>query len=509
MVKLKKIWHEKPLVLIFWIAFLMRLFASLFSQGYMGNSFNENLEIAFFWFKGFDKYNLFPWNQDIPIESDKNFFEIFFYYLIFFIIDIFKITDTKVILLIIKIIYSFISLLTVYYSYTFTKNISNQKIATYVSLLIAVFWLIPFLSTQTFSVELGLPFILAGFYYISKFEKTLQSVNYLSAGFFFGVAVSFNFAFVFLIIFFLLIFIFRSKFIHLIHILFGFIISFFILSGIIDFIFWGKPFIQFFNYFEFTINNLHLDLTQFAIISAIYFVSSFGIYFIFVFFGIIYSVKKFYLYVISTFLFVIFQCVLIKDNLFNGLVFISEFLIFGIPGWFRFIEEKNLSVDKSKISKWIYFSGITINVIVFFFFSTVYYNKAKTEVTYYIGNNITEDGNILIISDKTVNMTDFFFGKKINKYIYYTNYTNENLKYSSEQINKNTRNIFSLNYFDKYSIKIDYILIFGNKNSSSFSETLRKYFPPVFLEKQFKSSSFDITSFIGVDNESIYLYVNE
>jgi len=331
----------------------------------------------------------------------------------------------------------------------------------------------------------------------------------LIAGISFGLSAAFNFSIIFFLLPFGLIFVFKNNLINSIHIILGFIVSFFLTSGLTDFVIWGQPFIFFFNYVINTITIFNFNNNQLSTSFLYLILSSFGIFLIFIIVGIYNSFRQYYIYIIPLLLYFLFLNFPAKDINYNSLLLTPLFVVFGIIGFWKFIEKSN-SIFLKKSLKWIYISGIVLNFSLFIFFSTTYYNKAFSEACYYIGNNIDNEDNILIISNYTNDYPDFFYNKKINKYLYVSETENQNLKYSSEKINNNTRLIYSLQYFNDIKIDVKYIIIIGNEMNKENFDLIKKYFPLSVLDKDFKSKYIDkILNNSAKYKPEIYVYLNE
>jgi hypothetical protein len=508
----KNYWEEKPLLLIFWLAFLLRLFSSVFSQGVLGEDISGTIDYAYFLSKGYDNYSIFPWNHEVASINDNNYFLLIIHYLVFGFLDLLNISDVKVKILIIRILYSFVSLITVYFGYRLTKLLVNQRFAKIVAFILAVFWILPFLNSKTFSITLCLPFLLMGLYYYAKYEKTLQSVYYLSTGIMFGIALSLSYSAIFFIIPFLVLFFVLKKLINFFHLITGLFLSFFMFTGLIDFFIWGQPFLPFFQYISNILKLSFFEVINIQLSLMILIFSTFIFGLVVLFTGLIKSFIKYYIYIVPSLIFFIFQFFTENIISYNSFITLPLLIIFGIIGWLNFIESKKITFPIQKNLRLIYLIGLVSNFIIFIFFSTSFTNKAKVESTYYIGNNISNNTDLLIINSNEDFFADYYFGKNVNKTIYKIESKSNNLKYSGRKVNLNSEIIFSLDFFNfpDNEYNIEYILIYGETNHKNNIEEIKNYFPYCELIKVFEISSFDaILNYFGAEIEEVYLYSNE
>jgi len=510
---LKKYWDEHPLFLIFWTAFIIRLISSVFSQGYLGEIDQfQIIEPAYSWYNGVDIFNLLPWNQEIPMVKGNNMFFLIIHYAFFEIFYSLGINDVKIIFLIIRIIYSFISLITVYYSFLLSKILINKDIARYIAIIFSFFWLFAFLSSRVQAEVIAMPFLMISFYKFCKKKNTnLPNLDYLMTGIFAGFTLTFCFNSLIFIFIFILLSLIKIGFRNWLHIIGGFSITFVGTQGIIDFVIWKKPLVEFLffvkNYFIFENPNFN-DIFKYLF----FFLGSLYVLFaLIIFVGFIKSSFKNILIALPVFLFFIY-CSL-SSKIFSVLLILPFIIILGIKGWLEIIEYFNFLKIRKKMLRIVYLIGFIFNFLMLPFFIFSFPNKANVNAFSFINNNIENSYNILIVNNKEEKYPDFYLQDKITKYQINldTTYSNS-LKYSYLSLNKLTRQVYSLDYFknDFNNFDLTYILIYGNYNLEKKVMQLKNYFPYLHLEKEYNISYFDkYFSFILGEKQKIYLFVNE
>jgi len=510
---IKKYWKTRPLFLIFWSAFIIRLLSSVFSQGYLGEIDQfQIIEPSFSWYSGVDIFKLLPWNQNIPTVGGENMFFLIIHYGFFQLFDSLGIENVKIYILIIRIIYSFISLITVYYSFLLAKILLNKHIAKYVALIFAFFWLFAFLSSRIQSEVLAMPFLMISFY---KFCKTkpinLPTLDYLMTGIFMGLTLTFCFNSTFFIIIFLILALYKIGYRNWLHVIGGFSITFLGTQGITDFIIWKKPLVEFIFFVQkyFIIETLNFsEIFKYLLFFA---TSLFVVFAIIIFCGFLKTAFKNIIISLPVFLFFIF-CSL-SSKVFSVLLILPFIIILGIKGWTEIVEHFNFLKTRKKNLKIIYFTVFFINLFILPFFIFSFPNSANVEAFTYITNNSAKNSNILIINNKTEKYPDFYLSDRFMKYELNCDTTySEALTYSCLNINKLSRQIYFLDFFknDFNKIEIYYILIYGDLNLNKKIDYLKNYFPYLHLEKKFENSTFDkYFSFILGEKQNIYLYINE
>ena len=113
---IKNLWNDKPLLTILIIAFIVRMVAVVFAQGYgMHDDHFLVIEASQSWVDGTDYNNWLPQNQVIQKPEGHSFLYVGIHYLIFLLLKYIGISDPVSKMYFIRFLHAMLSLLVVLY----------------------------------------------------------------------------------------------------------------------------------------------------------------------------------------------------------------------------------------------------------------------------------------------------------------------------------------------------------------------------------------------------------
>lgn len=239
---------------ILFVALIIRLLAAIFSGGYgMHDDHFLIVEAASSWSDGFDYNNWLPWspgNQGFP--DGHSFTYVGLNYIYFVVFKFLGFSDPKTLMLINRLFHALFSLLIVFYGIKITEYISNRKNAVTVGWLLALLWIMPFLSVRNLVEVTAIPFLMAGVW-VALQNKGRASL-YL-AGILIGMAVAFRFQVGIFAVGMAAYYYFKWQWKEFILFCLGVLTSFVITQGIVDYLIWGYPFAEFMGYIVYNSNQ--------------------------------------------------------------------------------------------------------------------------------------------------------------------------------------------------------------------------------------------------------------
>ena len=451
---LKTIWHDKPIILIIWLAVIFRLLAVIFSKGFgMHDDHFLVLEASQSWVDGTDYNNWLPGSDGNTTPSGHSFFYVGFHYILLSFLKFLGLDNPQAKMFIIRFLHGAFSLLTVYYGYKIAEKLSNKKTAAIIGLLLAIYWFMPFVSVRNLVEIVCIPFLIYGTYLLVdiKNRKKILLVYFIS-GIIFGLAFSIRYQTIMYCGGVGLAILIQKKWRETLFFGAGILVSIFLIQGGIDFFVWGYPFAELGEYVSYNINNAYnyITLPWYSLI-----LFMFGILIppisILLFFGFFRSWKKHLIIFLPTLIFIAFHSYF--PNKQERFIFpvVPFIIILGMIGWNEFYEKSRFWQNRRNLYKsfWIFFW--VINLIFLPVISTMYSKKARVESMCYLSKyeNIpsllmeaTNDGN-----DKIP--PQFYLNQWIELYYLPEKEKLESLNLKLQLINTNEWPAFIIFYNDK------------------------------------------------------------
>ncbi|MBK6475508.1 MAG: glycosyltransferase family 39 protein [Flavobacteriales bacterium] len=239
------------------IAFVPRLIAAFFSEGYFAHDDHFLvIEAAGSWVDGADYNNWLPWNQgDSPRPSGHSFFFVGLHYLFFYILKTIGVSDPKSMMIAVRILLAIWSLVVVRVGYRIALRLSNAEIAWRTGLFLALFYFMPFLAVRNLVEVACIPFLMLGAYHLVRNKNEIGLKDALIAGIWIGLAINVRFQTLFFAIGPGLAFLLQKKWKHTIYYGIGILGPIVALQGMIDIILWGIPFAEITEYVLYNLYN--------------------------------------------------------------------------------------------------------------------------------------------------------------------------------------------------------------------------------------------------------------
>ncbi len=385
--QIRKYWDDQPLMLIMVLAILFRLLAAIFAKGW--GMFDDHyivIESAQSWVDGHDYNNWLPDSPGNTGPTGHNLFYPMVNFLFFTLMKLIHIRDPQVKMLFMRTSLAAWSLVTVFYGYRITETLGGKKPARLAGILLALFWFMPWMSVRNLVEMVCVPFIILGFWVITKpGNKEKQVLNWFVSGLFLGLATDIRFQAVFFPLGLGLWLLFTGRFKFLLSLAAGSLLTFSLVQGGIDFIIWGKPFIEIYSYATLCLNEIndYINLPWYN-----YFLVIGGMLIppvsIFLFWGFLRKWKQYFYIFFPTLLFFAFHCWVPNKQERFIIPMIPLFIIIGSIGWMEFRERsvywgKHLTLLRSC---WIFFW--VINSIILLVFTFTYSKRSMAESMNYL-----------------------------------------------------------------------------------------------------------------------------
>ena len=458
--------------LILFAAIFVRLIAVIFSQGYgMHDDHFLIIEAAASWADGFDYNNWLPWSKgNLGAPEGHSFTYVGLNYIYFVVMKWIGVADPKILMFFNRLILALASLVVCWFGMKITEKLSNKQLAVKVGWVLALLWIMPFVSVRNLVEVVALPFLVYGVWLIVKSEKASY---FFYAGLAIGMAVSFRYQIGVFAIGIAAYFFFQWKFKLFIAFSFGVLLIFTLTQGLVDYLIWGYPFAELISYITYNMKEGTAYLPNqnyfmyFLVLTACLFIPM-GIVILAGFFK---SYKKYAVLFLPTILFIVFHTIYPNRQERFILSVLPFFIILGVMGYDLWKESK-WKVKIWRISMVIF---VTLNIPFLLFSITTYSKKSRVESMYYLYKTKSVKSRILLegSSSQHVSMLPKFYAQDWQ--ISFTSRidSTQSLKVDS-----------TLNY--------DYIYFFDEKNLSERIKAYKSIYPKMTLAMKCFPSSIDV-----------------
>jgi len=247
----RKAWNDQPLNVILIIALVVRVLAAFFSKGY---AFHDDhfdvIRVAQDWVDGIPHWvaDSIPPNHSMFYAAINAFF--------IYIAEGLGITDPQLKMVFIRLIHAIYSLLIVYYGYKITFRLTKRpEDAITAALMLSLLWFMPYLGVKNLVEMVCIPPLMAAFYRVIKSE--VNYYDWLIAGLLVGLSFTFRYHVVIFAGGLGIVMLFRKQFVPAIIFSIGFLISAFVIIGMIDMMFWEYPLQSIISYFQYNTENAY------------------------------------------------------------------------------------------------------------------------------------------------------------------------------------------------------------------------------------------------------------
>lgn len=403
---IKRLWDEKPLLLILFAGGFFRLLAVIFSKGYgMHDDHFLVIESAGSWANGFDYNDWLPNGRFTnPVPSGHSFFYSGLHYFLFKLLKFFGLNNPQGQMYVVRLLHALVSLIIIICGFKITAKIAGQKQARMVGLLLSIFWFMPFLSVRNLIEFVCIaPLIYATWIVVKNGEQNKIS-PYLWAGFWLGIAFSIRFQSIIFTGGFGLALLFTKRIKGAIIVGILFLIVGGAIQGITDYFIWGRPFAEFKEYILYNIAN-----------SKQYFVQQWYMYFLlilgilippisfFLFFGFLRKWKKDLLLFLPSFIFLLFHCYFPNKQERFILPIIPFIIILGYVGWDEFVNTSKFWQTRKRLLYYCWVFFWVLNIIPLCIVSVAYSKRNRVEAMTYIADK--KDATLIAVED--TNRDDF------------------------------------------------------------------------------------------------------
>lgn len=500
---IKAYWKDKPLLLILLTAIFFRLLAVIFSKGYgMQDDHFLIIEAAQSWVDGYDYNNWLPQNSRNGVPEGHSFFYVGIHYILLSIMNFFKILDPQAKMFIIRLLHAAFSLIVVSLGFKITRKLSNIENAKLVGIILAVYFIMPFLSVRNLVEMVCIPFLIIGVWMIMNYkEKKYPLLQILFAGLIMGLAFSTRVQTIMFAFGIGLVLLFEKKWREAFIFGFGYFLSIAIIQGIPDYFIWGYPFAELTEYIRYNIENatnyntqpwhMYLGLLAGILIPPIS---------LFIIFGFFRYWKKYLLLFLPTFIFVLFHSWFPNKQERFILSILPFLIIVGIIGWNEFVGKSAFWQKNTKILKacWIFFWVINLSLLPFV--TTMYSKKAYCESMYHIAKY--KDVKFILAErtnhDKVKMLPEFYAGQWVGIF----------------EVNK-VKPIDSLKtYIAKFekSAYPRFLIFFEENNLDTRVNAMKEIFPNIEYETKIEPGLVDKVLYWmnpANANETLYIYRNK
>lgn len=377
--KIRTYWETKPIIIITFVAAVLRLLAAVFSKGYgMHDDHFQIIEIAQAWVDGKKVW------LDTPDTIVRSLIYPGIHYLLFAILEKLGITDPQIKMTFVRVLHALYSILVVIFGFFLTRNIADLKTARKVGILLATFWILPFMSVRNLVEVVCIPPMIIGFYFAMK--KDVEK-NWFIAGILFGISFIIRYQVLVFIGGVGLVLLSQKKLRMAAIYTVGILVSTFLIEGVVNIIVWKSPVNPFINFILDNIKNRYNYITgpwyNYLLLILIGLIPPVSF---FLFYGILRSWKQYALLFWPIIIFLILHSYFPNKQERFILPILPLIIILGTVGWQQFVAK---SVFWQKRIKWLKASWVwfwILNIILLIPVTFTYSKKNRVETLYYLSS---------------------------------------------------------------------------------------------------------------------------
>lgn len=493
-------WDEKPLIIIIWLAALLRLVSVFFAKGWgMLDDHFLVIEVAQSWVDGGNHNHWLPWSPDNEGPSGHTFFYAGLHFLIFTFFKWIHLSDPQVKMLIVRFLHAAFSMITVILGYRIAEKLSDKKSAKLTGILLATFWFMPWLIVRNLVEVVAIPFLIISTWMILEKEKKQNKWGwFLLSGFIAGIAFSVRYQTLFYSGGMGLALLFQKKIKEGFIFGAGYFLAVALIQGSIDLFIWGRPFAEFMEYVRYNIANAHGYITgewyKYLVLLAGILIPPISI---FLFAGFFKNWKKNMIIFLPTFIFIAFHSYFPNKQERFIFTVVPSLILIGTLGWKQIFQQSNFLQKHPNWIKgsWIFFW--LINLILLAAITGMYSKKARVEAMTWLGNYPEVKAVIL----ENTNRTDVQIMPQF--------YMNQWIKFWK------VSQIHPIDSLPDSCLVQDFqprfVLFFREENLDKRVDSLKKYFPEITFDFVAEPGSIDkIMTWLNPrnKNEAIYIYRN-
>ena len=486
-------WTSYKTILI--AAIIIRLIAAIFSQGYgMHDDHFLVVEAASSWADGYDYNHWLPWSPESTGQPEGHSFTyvgLNYYY--FLALKSIGISDPKLLMLINRLLHALFSVLVVYFGIKITEKLSQssgeeraRKNAVTVGWLLALLWMLPFLSVRNLVEVACIPFLMWGTWLMLKTDNRW---NFLVAGLMIGMAVSFRYQVGVYALGLAAVYFFQFKWPRFLLYSLGVLIIFSISQGLVDYLVWGYPFAELTGYFTYNVNEgtEYIPNNNYFMYILVLMGSCLVPLGILLGAGFFAAWKKYVVIFVPVLLFILFHSFYPSKQERFIMPVLPLFIILGVIGYHTFFIKENWQ----KFWRFSWKAFWILNIPLLLVVSVAYTKKSRVEAMYYFYETQQEPKKLLLeaTGETGVSMPPKFY----SGYWWFATLD----RTESSQL---------LTVYEGYNY--DYILFYGEKNLQERISEYKKIYPKMDLEKQCEPSFVDrLLKWLNPRNTNEYIEV--
>ena len=399
---LKRFWNERPLLALILIALIPRLVAVVFSKGYgMHDDHFGPVEQPFI----IMNYLTYWTGRVIPHGHSILYPSI--HYAVFNALEATGIYDPQAKMFVVRLLHALYSLLIVVYGYKIAEAVSTKETAKKAGLVLALFWVLPYLSVRNLIEVVCIPPLMAGFYYSLKSRENLR--NAFTAGLWFALAFAFRYQTLLITGTVGLVFLFTKEYRQMMWCAVGFVLAAFVIQGSLDIFAWGFPFASFIEYVRYNMAHGE-DYTTgpwynylLLVIGAL--LPPMSVLFLY---GFLKNWRKTILVVAPALVFFILHSYFPNKQERFILPVVPAILLLGVVGWEDHVNGSQFWSRHRTGLRRLWISFWAINMILLIPFSTFYGKKSRVEAMYALyGKPVT--GLLLVGGKVGTSQPPFFY----------------------------------------------------------------------------------------------------
>jgi hypothetical protein len=428
--KFQQLGDSKKLMIILAVALIIRLIAAIYSAGYaMHDDHFLVVETPSSWAYGFDSGSWLQETQQREIVEGKrdellpqghSLFYPGLQFCFFSLMKFLGVENPKTMMLVNRILHAFLGVFVVYLTYVLSSLLSTPSNACSIAWIAALGWAWPFLSVRNLVEVVSVPVLLLAVILTLKGMRKDGLKLGLTAGIIMALAVSTRYQTVVFFGVLGLIVLFKRLWYMGLSMLLGFVLCFFLVQGLPDWILWGAPFAEIKQYFSYNMSDVRYEYAEatggrsfglkYIVVLSFLTVPFLGAFWLFGFFR---QWRKMYIlfWPCIAFLLVHMSYVNAQERFIFPIIHVV--LILGFLGWKDFFDQSKFWQRNINIWRGINKFSLSLNFVLLLLLSTYYGKKARVESVYALYQNESVD---FVIHENTYDgytpMLPWFYSKK-------------------------------------------------------------------------------------------------
>ncbi|MHA6246863.1 glycosyltransferase family 39 protein [Pontibacter sp. CAU 1760] len=492
-----------PLWLIMLVAFVIRMAAAFFSEGFaFSDDHFDVITIAQGWVDGLPLWL----NEDMPPRHSMLY--ALLHYGIFYTLEGLGVYHPETKMTVVRVLHGLYSLLVVYFGYKITALLSNKRNARLVGLMLALVWFMPFMSVRNLVEMVCIPPYLAAFYLMAKQEQKERQpmMPYFWAGALFALAFTIRYHTVIFGAGAGLVLLYCRQWRAALGMLLGFAVTAFLVQGTIDIIFFDYPFHSIVAYFLYNSENAENFSTgpvyRFALTVLGFLVPPVSAFLVF---GYARTVKLAPTLFWGGLLFFVAHSLFPNKQERFILPLLPLIMILGLIGWQQFVQTSAFWQRRRKLLAWSWGFFWVLNIVAAVGMAFTYTKKSRVAPLVYLSEKAGMDGIVLEFGNHSVKKPPLFYlghmSAEYDKYMTDEDKVWQEYLTGQKQLPADFVMVYTLNEdktpahlqqeLDASAQKPDYVVVVGTDDLKERLERLHQVFPQLVLEHTVSPSLYD------------------